>query len=233
MAMNHFFTAIIILTLLMSCRDSKFSKNKVENQANEIVQILNENNIEVFKNWNFSYRGKGELWTKLQNDREAFHSYFFKNQDSLHMLVFKKFLNSSEFPCKFKIDTSLFDSNFYFTKFSNYNLKIIAENKLGKDTLIGQNLSVEEVFGENDPFSKINSLSTLKDKLKVFSIRSNYSSGEFIEFVLTPQDILTYIPDSSKINFKYKKVFLQKLSKGKYIKENWNLRHLDKPLENS
>ena len=94
------------------------------------------------------------------------------------------------------------------------------------------NLKLNEVFGKRNPFIKIDSLSKLKDELKVYSIEHLERLGDFIQFYITYEDVLTYIPDYSKLNPSYNKVWIKEFSKGKKINENWNLRKLDKPKDN-
>lgn len=56
--------------------------------------------------------------------------------------------------------------------------------------------------------------------------------GNYIEFYLSRQHILTYLPDSLYVNPKSKELRLKEFAKGKTIKKNWNFRKLDKPMDN-
>ncbi len=147
-------------------------------------------------------------------------------------MVFDSYLSSPEFHCLIDIDTSKYRPRFSFTKYKNGKLKIEATDNNGQDVIIGQNLSTVDVFGMKNPFAKLDSLSMLKDKLKVYSIIYNRRIGDFIQFYVTNEDVLTYIPDYDKLNPKYKDIWIEIFSNGKNIKSNWNLRKLDEPKDN-
>ena len=186
--------------------------------------------IDVFRKWNFNYRG-GEIWTKQINDSTVFSAHYRKYNDTTKIYISKRFLKSRELNLKIEIDTTVFGYNFLFTKNKNGLIKIEGNDKNGKDVLIGENLNDKEVFSEFNPFSKLDSLSTLKDKLNVYSIEYKPWIGDFIHFYITYQDVLYYVPDKSNLNPIYKKVWIEKFKKGKEIKADWNLLHLEKPKD--
>lgn len=70
-------------------------------------------------------------------------------------------------------------------------------------------------------------MSNLKNELNVSKIYHNQHLGEFIQFYITYDDILTYMPDELNLNPTYKNAWLEKFNSGKMIKKNWNLRHSD------
>jgi hypothetical protein len=220
-----------ILSFLIGCNNSKFSKQEIELKAEKITQILNENNIEIFRGWQSEFRGKGEIWTKYKNNRTSFRAYYFKDEDSTSFMVFARDLKSSEYPCLIEIDTSKYQSNFWFTKSNNGKIKIHAIKNDGTKTIIGENYSEENIFGKENPFSILDNLSNLKNELGVSSIYHNENIGEFIQFYITHEDVLTYIPDELNLNPMYKDVWLENFEKGKMIKKNWNLRHLENPKQ--
>ncbi|WP_034257682.1 hypothetical protein [Altibacter lentus] len=214
-----------------ACNNSQYSSQEIETKADQITDKLNENNIKIFRNWSFEYRGKGEIWTKSRKARTDYRAYYFKEKDSVSFLVFSKDLKSPEYPCLINIDTSKYQSNFWFTKLSDDRIKISATKKDGTNTVIGENLLAEKVFGDKNPFDELQELSELKDKIEVYSIFHNQSVGEFIEFYITYEDVLTYIPDEMNLNPLIEKVWMKNFESGKYIKDNWNLRKLKSPKE--
>ena len=192
---------------------------------------MNEENIAIFKNWQFEYRGKGEIWNKFINNGADFRAYYFKEKDSISFMVFSRDLKSDEYPCLIEIDTSKYQSNFWFTKSNKENIKIRATKKDGTEVVIAENYMDEEVFGNNNPFTDLQKLSSLKDDIGVYSIYSKDQIGEFIQFYITYEDVLTYIPNELNLNPTYEKVWLEHFEKGKMIKKNWNLRKLANPKQ--
>ena len=221
---------ILILITFSACNNSKLSTEKIEKKSKRITQLLNENNIDIFRKWNFHYRG-GEIWTKKNNDSIVYSCHYRKKNDTTTLTSFNRFLNSKEFPCLIKIDTSKYH-RIQFEKIRNKKIRILVTDNNGKDTLLVDNLKPGKVFGYRNPFIKIDSLSNVKDNLKVYEISHNERQGDFIQFYITYEDVLTFIPDYSKLNSKYRKVWIEKFSKGKKISKNWNLRKLDKPKDN-
>ena len=146
-------------------------------------------------------------------------------------MVFSRDLKSDEYPCLIEIDTSKYQSNFWFTKSNKENIKIRATKKDGTEVVIAENYMDEEVFGNNNPFTDLQKLSSLKDDIGVYSIYSKDQIGEFIQFYITYEDVLTYIPNELNLNPTYEKVWLEHFEKGKMIKKNWNLRKLANPKQ--
>lgn len=220
----------LILIVFSACNNSKLSTEEIENNAERITDLLNEENIDVFRKWNFNYRG-GEIWTKQIDDSVVFSAHYRKTEDTTRIYISKRYIKSKELNLKIAIDTADIGYSILFTKNINGELRIEGSDKNGKDFLIGENLKSENIFGGINPFSKLDSLSSLKDKLKVYSIEYKPWIGDFIHFYVTYQDVLYYIPDKSSLNPTYKKVWIEKFKKGKEIKTGWNLLHLDKPKD--
>jgi hypothetical protein len=220
-----------IILFLNSCNHSKITKKELTEKAIKITEILNENNIDVFRKWNFEYRGKAEIWKKKENNSVVYKANYTKENDSIKIYTFIRFLNS-EFPCKIDIDTTIFKTHIIFQKSNNEKIKIEAQNNKWENTLIGKDLKAENVFIDNNPFKKLKLLSSLKDKLKVYRISSYQQVGDFIEFDIGNGYVLTYISSYSNFNPDYKEVWFEKFSKGNKIREKWNLRKLETPRDN-
>lgn len=219
----------IILISVSACNNSKLTQDEIEERTNKITEIINKDNISELKDWQFEYRGDGEIWSKLGETNRDFQAYYFKTEDSINMFILKRFLYSSDFPIQIFIDTSKFQHNFLFTKYKDGNVNITATEIDGNEIIINDNLTMEEIFGERNPFEKLETLSALKGRLNVYKIRS-IKGGNFVEFIITSQDVLTYIPDKLEIEPMYEQFWLENFSKGKSIKNNWNLRKLENPI---
>ena len=222
---------LIILTSIISfsCNKSKITEKEITEKAIQIIEILNKKNIDTFNKWNFEYRGKSEIWRKRKDNSNIYRAGYRKGKDTTRIHTFMRFSNTV-FPCKIKIDTSIFKTSLIFKKYENEKIMVEATNKKGTDILIGKNLKPEDVFVDENPFIKLKLLSNLKDKLNVYRISSFQKVDGFIQFDLGNQYVLTYIP--SALNPDYKEAWTKIFSKGKMILEKWNLRKLEKPRDN-
>ena len=221
---------LIILSLNFSCINSGLSDKEIEDKAISITEKLNNSDIDIFRKWNFGLRGQGEIWTKKNNDSILYSCIYIKSIDTSTLMIFNDFIYSKEFYCSMEIDTARF-WRFIMKKSDNGIVKTIGIDHHGRDHIISNNLKADSIFLTNNPFSKLDSLSTLKDSLGIYGISHISRLGDFIEFYITNQDALTYISDYSTLNKKYKDWWIKEFSKGKEIKKNWNLRHLDKPRD--
>lgn len=88
------------------------------------------------------------------------------------------------------------------------------------------------MFKVNDPLRHFKSLSDLNDSLGIFRMFNRPDIGNLVQFYLSAQHVLTYIPDNSNLNPKYKNLWFEKFGTWKIIKKNWNFRKLGKPVDN-
>lgn len=223
---------IILFLIFFSCDNSKPTKEEIEKKAINITEILSDNKVNLFKKWNYSYRG-GEWWSK-QNDSKSknydLYVCYKKQLDTTKVFIYKSELFSPDFNLKYKIDTSKVGFSLCFSKYNNSKMNIEYGNKLNKETII-KNLDIKDVFYEPNPFKRLDSLSKLKNELKVFNISYN-NKTDIISFYLSYNDILYYVPNKSTLNPTYKKYWIEKLSKSKEIKKGWYLSFDDKKLDN-
>ena len=175
-------------------------------------------------------RGQGEIWTKKYNDSILYDCFYIKSLDTTSLFIFNEYIYSKEFYCSVVIDTSKY-WRFIIKKSDDELIKIIGIDHHGHDSIISNNLKIDSIFLKNNPFNKLDSLSKLRNSIGVYKVEHISRLGDFIQFYLTNQDILTYIPDYFTINEKYKNYWIQEFSRGKEIRKNWNLRHLDKPRD--
>ena len=222
---------LIILSLNFSCSNTKLTEKEIEDKAISIIERLNNSDVNIFREWNLGLRGQGEIWTKKNNDSTLYSCFYIKSEDTNTMMIFNDYLYSNEFYCSLEIDTSRF-WRFIIKKSNEGKLKIIGIDHNGSDHVVSDNLNVDSIYITNNPFTKLDSLSALRNSLGVYGISHIARLGDFIQFYITNQDVLTYIPDYSTLNKKYKDWWIKEFSKGKEIKKNWNLRHLDKPRDN-
>ena len=88
-----------------------------------------------------------------------------------------------------------------------------------------------ELYGNKNPFNDLKRLSDLIDKFGIVSVRHNEYVGGYIQFYLTYEDVLTFVPNNPTVNPIYKNVWKDNLESGIMIDKNWNLRKLDQPIQ--
>ena len=215
---------ILLSIFTLACGGRLISKEEAKKNALLITEKLDSGSIDTFRKWNFRYRGD-EIWTKKIEDSIVYRCHYRKEDDTTSLVIWSRYLISKEFPCSLKIDTSLF-GNYKFDKLNNGKIIVSAiVNNAGKDTLLFTDLRVENIFETKNPFHKIDSLSKVKDELKVYRIDYLKRNGDFIDFYITDRDVLTYIADESTL--RPKQIWLNNFAEGIEIKPKWNLRHFD------
>ena len=224
----------IILSTFFACSDSQFSDKNIEVKALNISEKLDSIRIKTFYGWGFGHRGKADIFSKIINNPDSgFYSYscfYFNDTDSIKLSI-SRFENfKKDFPFDIQIDTSKY-YKVDFTKLKNDSVRISAIDNHGQDRVIVESISLKELFVRDDPFEKFKHLSNLKDSLGIFKNFYRPDIGNFIQFYLSSQHVLTYLPDDLCINPKFKTNWLGYFSTGKMVKKNWNLRKLDKPLD--
>jgi len=217
---------LIFLISVSACNNSKLSDKEIENKAMAITEKLNAENIDIFRKWNFGLRGQAEVWTKTVKDSTLYSCMYFKSTDTLSILASSNFIYSQDFPLRIELDTSKY-WRFKFKKSLDQKIKIIGIDHNGNDIVIRSNQTESGIFENKSPFDKMDSLSKLKDELDVFGISHIGRIGDFIQFYITRQDVLTFITDYSTFAPRHKDVWIKEFSKGKEIKENWNLRRIN------
>ena len=234
MRYQKFTLFILILLSLISCGKSEFSDKNIYNKAKNIIEIVDANNINTFYEWGFGQRGKFDLFTKFSisknENRESYNCFFFKDNDSAQILVFQFDDFKKDFPTNLKIDTSKYYRTI-LTKFPDSVICVSAIDKQGEIQIVNKNIPLQELFQSQNPFLKLQQLSEFKNRLGIIGTFHRPDIGNFIEFYLSSQHILTYLPENLYLNPAFKIVWLNEFSKGETIKKNWILRKLDEPMD--
>jgi hypothetical protein len=227
--MKHLAILVIVL-ILLGCSVNQISDNDIEVKAVNISQRLDSNSINIFREWGYGTRGDAEIWTKQSWDSSLYSCLFFKT-DTCKLVIWLDDGFKNEFPYDFYIDSSKYYRT-EFLKINDTSIRITAVDKNGKDHILLQRIPLKVLFKKNDPFQYFKSLSDFKDSLGIFGTFYRPDIGNFIQFFLSDQHVLTYLPDDLKISLNCKDIWLKKFATGKTIKKNWNLRKLDKPRDN-
>jgi len=217
-------------TTIVGCSGPQFSDKNIEARAINITQMLDTNAINVFTEWSYGTRGQAEIWSKLSFDSSLYTCLYSKNLDTKELFIGQLENFKKDFPYDFLIDTSKY-FRAIFSKINDTTIRIITIDNQGQDHILSESIPLKSVFRSNDPFKHFKSLSDFKDSLGIIGTFYRPDIGNFIQFYLSAQHILTYLPDNPKFNSKFKDVWIKEFETGKTIKKNWNLRKLDKPRD--
>src|SRR5687768_13395006 len=223
-------TLFICFTLIAmaACYDSSYSDRNIEAKALALVDRLDNDSVNIFKEWNFTQRGQAGYWFKISTNDILYSCVYLKEGDTSILKVMKSSDFFADFPWHFSYDTAQY-RQVVLSKF---------EDKMKVNTLfyplieIVDSLNTNGLFINKDPFDHFSKLNSLKNDLHVFGISYRGDIGDFIQFYLSSQHVLTYLPDNAYFNPKSKDIWVKEFENGKMIKKNWNLRKLEHPLDN-
>jgi hypothetical protein len=207
---------------LTACSDSKFSDKNIKRQAEKITNLLDSSSMQIFHRWNYGVRGDYEIWTKLSSDNSKYTCFYQTKKDTSYLRIYQPYNFKQDFPCSFSFDTSKF-WQFNFDLYQDKIFRITLVDNHGQDHITDTLIPVQKFFTDNNPFDTLKSLSKLKDKLGVYGIVYRKDIGAFVEFWLSSQDKLTYLPDNLNLDPKFQKYWLDDFNQGRTIKKNWNL----------
>jgi hypothetical protein len=231
---NYAFTVFVGL-IYFSCSNSKYSDENIKIKAINITNKLDSVIIKTFYTWSFGNRGNFEIFTKnSENADSGFYSYscfYFKNTDTIKFTINRIGNFVKDFPCNINIDTSKYYEAYFF-KINDSTIRISGVSKKDNSNIILSESVLKTVFKSTDPFEHFKNLSNLKDSLKILGAFHRPDIGNFIQFYLSSQHILTYLPDSLNLSPQFNNFWLKEFKAGESIKKNWNLRKLDAPINN-
>ena len=197
-----------------------------EQKALKIIDILDSSSLNIFKQWNFEPRGQ---WARISEGKENYRCFLFNDKDTQRLEVIGPFGLNNLFNKDFLSNPNQFQ-HYFITKIEGkITIRSKNYNKNRKDTFLCKNAPTDSIFRKANPFKTIQQLTVLKDNLKVIAI-FYISEYDFIEFYLTPNEILTYLPyDTSyfPVNSNWRNEF----RKGKTIMPKWILRISERPLD--
>jgi len=229
------FLNLIIIFLLLNVifanctNNGKISAEEIEKRALKITKDFNSSNIELFMKWGYIPRGQTGLWTRNLGDSILYHCIYFPNVDSTELIVFGHDNFIKDYELNIKIDTSMHQISLILI--NNRLNKIKATNKHGKEVIIDSAIRQESIIKNKNPFVTFKKLEEIRKSHQIFGIKYYKRFGGLIEFIMSSEYILTYIPDITKIEPKYRQKWIEILSSGKEIRLHWNLRKLDKPID--
>jgi hypothetical protein len=221
---------VCFIACLIACRDNVISDKEVESKALRLTELLDSNSITIFTEWEYGSRGEVEIWSRLLVDSLSYNCLYFIKSDTPELRIGSIENFRKDFFYNYNIDTSRYN-RISFLKIIDTTIRVTANDNQGRNTVLINSISQNQLFPKKDPYQHFDSLSRLKDRLGIIGTFHKPDLGNFIEFFLSPQHVLTYLPDNLYIDPKFKDVWLSYFATGRKFKHNWNLRKLDKPLE--
>lgn len=208
---------------LTKCREVKIDE-EIYKASLKISSKLDSTTIQPFRDWNcVSYDNKVE-WNRIKRDGSFSLTYQKINETEILSVNSQPLNFQKEYNSNFTFDTASYNK-FSFYKQKNTISKISFINKLGAQVSKDTSIRVEDLFSGLNPFLVIDSLTILKQNLKI--LYSNYfpTFGNFIQFSPGIDHTLYYLPSDLKFYSKeildsdsseWKKTFVnaEKISNG-------------------
>ena len=220
-----FISTIFCLTLFISC-NNEFSDRNVEKKAIAISHKIDSNSIKIFKEWSYGRRGDFDIWTKIKSDSSEYSFFYQQQKDTTFITIFRALNFQNDFHSTFSFDTSTY-WRFTFAEFNKKIFRITSVDNHGQDKIIDTAILTTQIFPNQNPFLILSSLTNQKDNLKIVASTYRPDVGNFIEFWLSRDHKLVYLPDNLKINDKNASFLENDFKSGKTINKNWVLIHYD------
>lgn len=211
------------LAFLTKCNTPISTYKATKKTALYLANNIDSSSISFLKKYSFGKRGEVEFWQRVSADSNLyFGSYKLKN-DTVELTFNRPFNFVKDFACSFKFDTSLYNE-FRFSKLNDMIVGIGTNNNYGQEQFDDTLFEAKKLFPNQDPFATFSILTNIKDKYSFIGTSYRSDIGDFIEFWISPQFKLTYLPDTINMNLKFRKYWLNDFYKGEIIKEHWSLQ---------
>jgi len=228
-ALRHtllFIVTAFILTLFTKCNSSIATDQKVEQTALNLAENIDSSSLNLLKRFCYGKRGNLDGWQRVSLDSFLYTFSYRLSGDTTEMIVFRPHNFARDFTTAYLFDTTKY-YQFKFSKVRDTIVRISASasqtNEIGSDTSI----PVKQIFPNQSPFDTLTTLTNIKDKYSFVGSFYRGDIGDFIVFWLTPQHKLTYLPDTLKMNEKFKRNWIDEFLKGKMVKQHWSLQKVD------
>ena len=141
--------------------------------------------------------------------------------DTNELTIYKPLNFINDFPSRFTFDTVHYEE-FKFSEIKSQIVRI-TRSKVVLNSIIDTFVFTDKIFPGRNPFLTLDSLTVLKNTFGFIGTSFRRDIGDFIEFRLTPEYKLTYIPDTMTLNPKSKQYWITEFNKGEIVKPGWSL----------
>ena len=214
--------AFFTFLFLSKCDSSTREDNNAEQAALNLINKIDSNSLELLKKYSYGKRGEFDFWERISTDETLYSCSYKKDHDTVILAVFRPHNFISDFSSTFNFDTANYhEYNFFSLKDSI--VKVLRVDNYGQDHISDTSVLAKQIFPNKDPFVEFANLTAMKNTLGFIGTFYRSDIGDFIQFWITPQYKLTYLPDTLKMNPQSKMYWLDEFVKGKKLKESWRL----------
>ncbi len=215
-------STFLSLTFFTKCTSSISTDKDIEQKSIYLANNIDTNSLNLLRNFSYGAKGEDNFWLRVSGDTNLYLCNFKLKGDTANLSTWGPHKFIQDFSTTFKFDTSIY-SQFTFSKVQDKIVEIKMDSSKGNSLIKEISVKVEQFFPNKNPFTTFSELISIKNKYSL--IGSSYSSdvGDFFIFWLSPKFKLLYIPDTLKMDLKYKKYWMDEFKKGKKIKQNWSL----------
>lgn len=215
-------STFLSLTFFTKCTSSITTDKDIEEKGIYLANNIDTHSLNLLRDYSYGASGDDNFWLRVSGDTNLYVCNFKLKGDTAKLSTWRPHKFIQDFSTNFQFDTSIY-SEFIFSKVQDKIVRIELDSSKG-NTLIKQvSANTEQFFPDKNPFTTFSELTSIANKYSF--IGSSYSSGmgDFFIFWMSPKFKLLYIPDTLKMNVKFKKYWLDEFEKGKKIKQNWSL----------
>lgn len=209
------------LVLLFGCSSNNGDKI-IHKKALVIANNIDSSSLKLLRNYSYGRRGPQEFWSR-ESEGTAKYTFSLRNiGDTEELTLLRPFDFKKDFQTSFRFDTDYY----YQYKFLKVRDSIVRIKTTGYDSqefYMDSVMAVKNIFPLENPFTKIRKLNALKDDFGFVGTWYRGDIGDFLNFLLTPYDKLIYMPDTNRMNPKFKRVWIDEFFSGKEIKKDWRL----------
>lgn len=212
------------LTFFTKCTSSiPIDKDKdIEQKSVYIANNIDTNSLNFLKKFSYGAKGKDNYWLRVSADTNLYVCNFKLEGDTSKLSIWRPYKFMQEFPMNFKFDTLIY-SQFTFSQVQDKIVAIELDSSKGLTLIKDTSVNSEQFFQDKNPFITFSKLNSIAKKYGFVGSSYSIEIGDFFIFWLSPKFKLLYIPDTLKMDSKFKKYWLDEFKKGKKIKTDWSL----------
>ncbi|HRP57733.1 hypothetical protein [Agriterribacter sp.] len=208
--------------LFTECASPTPTDDGIEEISVYLANNIDTNSLDLLRDFSYGANGDDNFWLRVSGDTNLYVCNFRFKGDTAKLSIWRPDKFTRDFSTAFNFDTAIY-SQFTFSKLRGKIVKIEQDSSNGNSLIKDISATTEQFFPDKNPFTTFSELTSIPNRYSF--VGSSYSSGmgDFFIFWLSPKFKLLYIPDTLKIDLKFKKYWLDEFNKGKKIKQHWSL----------
>lgn len=215
-------STFLSLTFFIKCTSSISTDKDIEQKSIYLANNIDTNSLNLLRNFSYGAKGEDNFWLRVSGDTNLYLCNFKLKGDTANLSTWGPYKFIQDFSTTFKFDTSIY-SQFTFSKVQDKIVKVKLDSSKGNTLVKEISVNIEQFFPNKNPFTTFSELTSIKNKYSFIGSAYSRDVGDFFIFWLSPKFKLLYIPDTLKMDLKYKKYWLDEFKKGKKIKQYWSL----------